>query len=66
MSDIAIKVENLGKLYRLGEIGTGTLSHDLNRAWARLRGKEDPLPKLVKPTTAPLAAPATLCGPLKM
>ena len=42
MSDVAIKVENLGKLYRLGEIGTGTLGHDLNRAWARLRGKEDP------------------------
>ncbi|MBC6988286.1 polysaccharide ABC transporter ATP-binding protein [Hymenobacter sp. BT491] len=42
MSDVAIKVENLGKLYRLGEIGTGTLSQDLNRAWARMRGKEDP------------------------
>jgi lipopolysaccharide transport system ATP-binding protein len=46
MSDIAISVENLGKLYRLGEIGTGTLSHDLNRAWARLRGKEDPFAKV--------------------
>jgi lipopolysaccharide transport system ATP-binding protein len=43
MSDIAIKVEGLGKQYRLGEIGTGTISHDLNRWWARLRGKEDPL-----------------------
>lgn len=42
MSNIAIKVENLGKLYRLGEVGTGTLSQDLNRTWARLRGKEDP------------------------
>ncbi|HEX8429502.1 ABC transporter ATP-binding protein [Hymenobacter sp.] len=42
MSDIAIKVENLGKLYRLGEVGTGTISHDLNRWWARMRGKEDP------------------------
>ncbi|MDF7810184.1 ABC transporter ATP-binding protein [Hymenobacter sp. YC55] len=42
MSDIAIKVENLGKLYRLGEVGTGTVSHDLNRWWARIRGKEDP------------------------
>ncbi|RSK36038.1 ABC transporter ATP-binding protein [Hymenobacter metallilatus] len=46
MSDVAIRVENLGKLYRLGEIGTGTLSHDLNRAWARLRGKEDPFAKI--------------------
>lgn len=42
MSDIAIKVENLGKLYRLGEVGTGTISHDLNRWLARIRGKEDP------------------------
>lgn len=42
MSDVAIRVENLGKQYRLGEIGTGTLSHDLNRWWARMRGKEDP------------------------
>ncbi|MFD1466650.1 ABC transporter ATP-binding protein [Hymenobacter caeli] len=46
MSDVAIKVENLGKQYRLGEIGTGTLSQDLNRSWARLRGKEDPFAKI--------------------
>ena len=39
---LAIKVENLSKQYRLGQIGTGTLSHDLNRFWAQLRGKEDP------------------------
>ena len=37
-----LKVENLSKLYRLGEVGTGTISHDLNRWWARVRGKEDP------------------------
>lgn len=46
MSDIAIKVEELGKLYRLGEIGTGTISHDLNRWIARMRGKEDPFAKV--------------------
>lgn len=46
MSDIAIKVENLGKLYRLGEVGTGTISHDLNRWLARIRGKEDPFAKI--------------------
>jgi lipopolysaccharide transport system ATP-binding protein len=46
MSDIAIKVEGLGKQYRLGEIGTGTISHDLNRWWAQLRGKEDPFAKI--------------------
>jgi len=42
MSDIAIKVENVSKLYRLGEVGTGTLSQDLKRWWAKTRGKEDP------------------------
>jgi lipopolysaccharide transport system ATP-binding protein len=46
MSDIVIKAENIGKLYKLGEIGTGTLSHDLNRWWASLRGKEDPFAKI--------------------
>lgn len=46
MSDIAIKVEDLGKLYRLGEVGTGTISHDLNRWVAKLRGKEDPFAKI--------------------
>ncbi len=42
MSDVAIKVENLSKLYKLGEVGTGTISHDLNRWWHKVRGKEDP------------------------
>ena len=37
-----IKVESLSKQYRLGQVGTGALSHDINRAWHRLRGKEDP------------------------
>src|SRR3979490_1773595 len=46
MSDIAIKVEDVGKLYKLGEIGTGTISHDLNRWGARGRGKEDPFAKI--------------------
>jgi len=46
MGNIIIEVENVSKLYRLGELGTGTLSHDLNRWWARLRGKEDPYAKL--------------------
>lgn len=42
MSNIAIKAENISKLYRLGEVGTGTISHDLNRWMAKIRGKEDP------------------------
>ncbi|TXH30773.1 MAG: ABC transporter ATP-binding protein, partial [Cyclobacteriaceae bacterium] len=46
MSDTVIKIENVSKQYRLGEIGTGTISHDLNRWWARIRGKEDPFLKV--------------------
>lgn len=46
MSDIVISAKGLGKMYRLGAIGTGTLSHDLNRWWAKFRGKEDPYSKL--------------------
>ncbi|MFN5334310.1 MAG: ABC transporter ATP-binding protein, partial [Bacteroidota bacterium] len=37
-----IKVENLSKQYRLGSVSTGTISHDINRWWHRIRGKEDP------------------------
>lgn len=39
---LAIKAENISKQYRLGQVGTGTLSHDLNRFWHKIRGKEDP------------------------
>lgn len=46
MSNIVLKVENISKQYRLGQLGTGTISHDLNRAWAKLRGKEDPYLKV--------------------
>lgn len=42
MKKLAIKAEHISKQYRLGEVGTGTLSHDLNRFWYKLRGKEDP------------------------
>jgi lipopolysaccharide transport system ATP-binding protein len=38
----AIEIEDVSKLYRLGEIGTGTLSRDLHRWVARRMGKEDP------------------------
>ncbi|SEO24103.1 lipopolysaccharide transport system ATP-binding protein [Mucilaginibacter gossypiicola] len=42
----AIKVENLSKAYQLGDFGTGTISRDLERFWARMRGKEDPFLKI--------------------
>jgi lipopolysaccharide transport system ATP-binding protein len=42
MSKIAIKAEGLSKAYQLGEFSTGTISRDIERWWALLRGKEDP------------------------
>lgn len=46
MSDTVLEVNNLSKQYRLGQVGTGTISHDLNRFWHKVRGKEDPYLKL--------------------
>ena len=46
MGNVAIEFNNIGKQYRLGVIGTGTLSRDLNRWWALFRGKEDPYLKI--------------------
>jgi len=45
-SDIILKVDNVGKQYRLGLVGTGTISHDLNRWWNKTIGKEDPYLKI--------------------
>ena len=46
MSEIIIKVENLSKQYQLGQVGTGTLTRDLQRWYSRVRGKEDPFLKI--------------------
>ena len=43
-----IEINNLSKVYDLGLVGTGTLSKDLNRTWAKLIGKPDPYAKLVE------------------
>ena len=43
-----IEINNLSKVYDLGLVGTGTLSKDLNRSWAKLRGKSDPYATLVE------------------
>ncbi len=57
MSDTVIRVENVSKLYRLGEVGTGSLAHDVNRWWHKVRGKEDPYLKIgeVNDRTKPAA-----------
>ncbi len=46
MSNTVIEFNHVGKQYILGTIGTGTLSQDLNRWWASIRGKEDPYLKI--------------------
>jgi lipopolysaccharide transport system ATP-binding protein len=46
MSKTVIKIEDVSKMYRLGEVGTGTLTHDLQRTWAKLTGKPDPFAKV--------------------
>jgi lipopolysaccharide transport system ATP-binding protein len=46
MSNVVIKIENVSKQYRLGNVGTGTLSHDLNRFFAKALGKDDPTMKV--------------------
>lgn len=43
----AIEFDNVGKLYKLGLVGTGTLSHDLNRWWkTKILHQEDPYLKI--------------------
>ncbi len=44
--NIVLDIENVSKQYRLGEVGTGTLQHDLKRWWANVTGKEDPFLKI--------------------
>ena len=46
MANTVISIENLSKSYRLGVIGTGTFFGDLNRWWAKQRGKPDPYLKI--------------------
>ncbi|MCC8113273.1 MAG: polysaccharide ABC transporter ATP-binding protein [Bacteroidales bacterium] len=47
MSDCAVRFEGVGKMYRLGQVGTGTLCHDLNQWWqTRILGRENPYLKV--------------------
>jgi len=46
MSKVVLRVDNISKQYRIGQLGTGTISHDLNRLIAKIRGKEDPYLKI--------------------
>ena len=44
--EIAIQLSGVKKMYKLGQIGGGTLTADLQSWWARVRGKEDPNTKI--------------------
>ncbi|MDY2814158.1 MAG: ABC transporter ATP-binding protein [Dorea sp.] len=43
---VAIQLSGVKKMYKLGQIGGGTLQGDLQSWWARVRGKEDPNTKI--------------------
>jgi ABC-type polysaccharide/polyol phosphate transport system ATPase subunit len=46
-NEIAIQFDHVGKLYKLGLVGTGTLSNDLNRWWkTTILRQEDPYLKI--------------------
>ena len=40
--EVMVRISGVKKMYKLGQIGTGTLTRDLQSWWARKRGKEDP------------------------
>ncbi len=44
--EVAIQLSGVKKMYKLGQIGGGTLQGDLQSWWARVRGKEDPNTKI--------------------
>ena len=44
--EIMLKIENVSKIYKLGEIGGTTLRDELQRLGARIRKKEDPTKKI--------------------
>ena len=46
---LAIRISDLKKEYRLGQIGRTTLQKELKRWWAKKRGLEDPYSKIGQP-----------------
>src|SRR6478609_4472974 len=47
MSQTVIQVEDLSKAYQIGQIGTGTISRDMERFWiTKILGKEDTFLKI--------------------
>ena len=48
--EIAIKISNVKKRYKLVQIGGGTFKEDVQSWWAKVRGKEDPNAKIDEDT----------------
>ena len=46
MQKKVIEINNLGKQYRLGQVGTGSIADDFKRFWYSVRGKENPFLKI--------------------
>jgi lipopolysaccharide transport system ATP-binding protein len=46
MTRTVVRIEGVTKAYRLGAIGARTLQGDVQRLWARWRGRPDPLHKI--------------------
>lgn len=46
MSELMLKIENVKKEYKLGQIGGTTLREELQRLFAKIRKKEDPTKKI--------------------
>jgi lipopolysaccharide transport system ATP-binding protein len=63
--ETVIQMENISKAYRLGQIGTGTLAHDLHRWWCKARGKEDPYLKIGEQNDRTLAGGSNVVWSLK-
>lgn len=42
MSEVAIEIDNISKLYRLGKVGRNALKDDIRLAFSNLLGKENP------------------------
>ncbi|MFK8060218.1 MAG: ABC transporter ATP-binding protein [Polaribacter sp.] len=62
---VILKVENLSKQYRLGTVSTGTISHDLNRFLAKIKGKDDPYLKVGESNDRSLKAESEYVWALK-
>lgn len=54
-TDVVVSVEDVWKQYRLGAIGYTTLQQDVQRWWAKLKGREDPN-SCVQPVSSAVAS----------